>query len=102
MTPDSLTARIRGLNELTSDLNAYLKEYCMSEGFDRLKQELETITQEMTAKVEGLETELADKESVHTEKIRSLTEDHEGKMSTLNERIEELNFTFEKEKIKIE
>ena len=34
VTPESLTARIRGLNELTSNLNAYLKEYCMSEGFD--------------------------------------------------------------------
>ena len=42
MTPESLTARIRGLNELTNNLNAYLKEYCMSDGFDRLKQELET------------------------------------------------------------
>ena len=42
VTPESLTARIRGLNELTNDLNAYLKEYCLDEGFDRLKQELET------------------------------------------------------------
>lgn len=28
-TPESLTARIRGLNDLTNDLNAYLKQYCM-------------------------------------------------------------------------
>ena len=58
MTPESLTARIRGLNELTNDLNAYLKEYCLDEGFDRLKQELETANQELTAKVESLEASL--------------------------------------------
>lgn len=38
VTPESLTARIRGLNELTNNLNAYLKEYCMDEGFDNLKK----------------------------------------------------------------
>ena len=59
MTPESLTARIRGLNELTNNLNAYLKEYCMSDGFDRLKQELEATNQEMATKVETLETELS-------------------------------------------
>ena len=59
MTPESLSARIRGLNEMTSDLNAYLKEYCMSEGFDRLKQELEQSKMELTQKVESLETELS-------------------------------------------
>ena len=59
MTPESRTARIRGLNELTNNLNAYLKEYCMSDGFDRLKQELETTNQEMATKVETLETELS-------------------------------------------
>jgi len=48
VTPESLSARIRGLNEMTSDLNAYLKEYCMSEGFDRLKQELEQSKMELT------------------------------------------------------
>ena len=63
MTPESLTARIRGLNELTTNLNAYLKEYCMSDGFDRLKQELETTNQEMTTKVETLESELSGLES---------------------------------------
>ena len=63
MTPESLTARIRGLNELTNNLNAYLKEYCMSDGFDRLKQELETTNQEMTTKVETLESELSGLES---------------------------------------
>ena len=31
--PDSLNARINGLNNLTSDLSAYLKEYCEQESF---------------------------------------------------------------------
>lgn len=69
MTPESLTARIRGLNELTNDLNAYLKEYCLDEGFDRLKQELETANQDLTAKVEGLEASLGAKEEVHVQKV---------------------------------
>ena len=54
VTPESQTARIRGLNELTNNLNAYLKEYCMSEGFDRLKEELEGANQELTSKFEML------------------------------------------------
>ena len=54
VTPESQTARIRGLNELTNNLNAYLKEYCMSEGFDRLKEELESANQELTSKFEML------------------------------------------------
>ena len=88
MTPESLTARIRGLNELTTNLNAYLKEYCMSDGFDRLKQELETTNQEMTTKVETLETELSGLESQQAEKLRELTEDYEIKMTALNEKLE--------------
>lgn len=88
MTPESLTARIRGLNELTNNLNAYLKEYCMSDGFDRLKQELETTNQEMTTKVETLETELSGLESQQAEKLRELTEDYEIKMTALNEKLE--------------
>ena len=38
-TPESMTTRISGLNELTSNLNDYLKEYLMDEGQDRLKKE---------------------------------------------------------------
>ena len=57
-TPQSLTARIRGLNELTNNLNAYLKEYIMSEGFDRLKEELEQSREELTTKVASLESEM--------------------------------------------
>lgn len=41
-TPESLTARIRGLNDLTNNLNSYLKEYCMNEGLDALVTKLET------------------------------------------------------------
>ena len=88
MTPESLTARIRGLNELTNNLNAYLKEYCMSDGFDRLKQELETANQEMTTKVETLEAELSGLENQQAEKVRVLSEDHEVKMVALSEKLE--------------
>ena len=88
VTPESLTARIRGLNELTNNLNAYLKEYCMSDGFDRLKQELETANQEMTTKVETLEAELSGLESQQAEKVRVLSEDHEVKMAALSEKLE--------------
>ena len=49
-TPDSLTARIRALNDLTSDLNAYLKEYCMTD-IDSMKKELEKTKQEYSAKI---------------------------------------------------
>ena len=41
MTPESLKARIRGLNDLTNDLNAYLKEYCLTQGLDHLRDEFE-------------------------------------------------------------
>lgn len=46
VTPDSLTARIRGLNDMTNNLNSYLKEYCMGQGLDQLVQKLEATTQE--------------------------------------------------------
>ena len=51
VTPESLTARIRGLNDLTNDLNAYLKEYCMTEDIDTLRKELESTKQELGTKV---------------------------------------------------
>ena len=72
VTPESLTARIRGLNELTSNLNAYLKEYCMSEGFDQLKKKLETSNQELTTKLETLEAEKAEIETLNADKVRTL------------------------------
>ena len=40
-TPESLTAYIRGLNDMTTNLNSYLKEYCMGEGLDSLVHKLE-------------------------------------------------------------
>jgi len=56
-----LTARIRGLNELTNNLNYYLKEYCAMEGFEKLKQELEASKDELQGKVVSLETDMSDK-----------------------------------------
>ena len=101
VTPESLTARIGSLNQLTSDLNEYLKEYIMSEGFDRLKEELEKTTLEMTAKVESLEAQISDKENQHSEQVRSLTVEYEAKGKALNEKLEQAKENFETEKIKI-
>ena len=102
VTPESLSARIRGLNEMTSDLNAYLKEYCMSEGFDRLKQELEQSKMELTQKVESLETELSEKDGLMADKAKSLSEDYDVKMAAWNEKLELVRQTFDLEKTKIE
>jgi len=87
---------------MTSDLNAYLKEYCMSEGFERLKQELETCKEELTGKVVTLETELAGKEASHQDRLRSLAEEHDEKVASLNEKLEKLSESFESERVKIE
>ena len=97
-----MTARIRGLNELTNNLNAYLKEYIMSEGFDRLKEELEKSKEELTTKVASLEADMDEKEKSYSEKLRSLSEDHEVQTASLNEKLEIMKETFEAEKIKIE
>jgi len=35
VTPESLTAQIRGLNELTESLSNYLKEHCDSKSKER-------------------------------------------------------------------
>ena len=58
VSPESLTARIRGLNDLTNDLNAYLKQYCM-QAIKELKDELENTKTTLGGKVQGLEDELA-------------------------------------------
>ena len=63
-SPDSLTARIRGLNDLTNDLNAYLKLYCM-EAIKTLKEELESTKTTLGGKVQGLEDDLSKKEDEH-------------------------------------
>lgn len=63
-TPESLTARIRGLNDLTNDLNSYLKQYCMHSQND-LKNELERTKTDLNGKVDALTSELSLKETVH-------------------------------------
>ena len=87
---------------MTSDLNAYLKEYCMSEGFDRLKQELESSKMELTQKVETLESALADKETAMEVKAKSLADEYETKMVIWNEKLEAMRLTFDSEKAKVE
>lgn len=56
----------------------------------------------MSTKVETLESELRDKDSEHSDKLRVLTEDYETKTALLNERLESLRATYEAEKQKIE
>ena len=51
MTPESLKARIRGLNDLTNDLNNYLKEYCLTQGLDHLKEEFEKQKSSLNEKI---------------------------------------------------
>ena len=97
-----MTARIRGLNDLTNNLNSYLKEYCMGEGLDTLVSKLETSNQEMSTKVETLEKDLREKEQEHGDKLRNLTEEHESKTALLNERLESLKASYEAEKQKME
>ena len=75
-TPETLTARIRGLNDLTNDLNAYLKQYCMHSQ-DELKNELERTKTDLNSKVDTLTNEIATKETQYSDKIKSLSEKHE-------------------------
>jgi len=49
-----------------------------------------------------LQADLSDKELSHSEKIRTLNEDHEVKITALNSKIDQMKETFETEKIKIE
>ena len=70
----------------------------MSEGFDRLKEELEL----SKTKVESLETNLADKETQHIEKVKGLSEEYESALNALTEQLDQAKISFETEKQKIE
>ena len=74
----------------------------MSEGFDRMKEELEKSKEELTTKVASLESEMKEKENSYTDKLKTLSLDHDQQITTLNEKIEIMKQTFEAEKIKIE
>jgi len=56
----------------------------------------------MTTKVESLEASLAEKDSVHTNKINSLTDEYESVIRNLTEKIEQANASFESDKLRIE
>ena len=58
--------------------------------------------QELTAKVEALETEKVESEGINADKLRNLQDDHEIKLSALNEKLEQLKQSHESEKLKIE
>ena len=49
-----------------------------------------------------METELNEKDGQAAEKLRALSEDYDGKVAGLNEKIEQLRASFEVEKAKIE
>jgi len=57
VTPESLTAQIRGLNELTESLSNYLKENCESRQKER-EEELEANKTQLTEQVATLEQQI--------------------------------------------
>ena len=77
VTPESLTARIRGLNDMTNDLNSYLKQYCM-DSQKNLKEELENAKADLGGRVESLEAEMALKETAHAQKVKITASEHEA------------------------
>ena len=56
----------------------------------------------MTVKLVQLQTDLADKEHIHAEKVKALTEEHKIKSNELALKIEQMKETFEIEKTRIE
>ena len=100
-TPDSLTARIRGLNDLTNDLNAYLKLYCM-EASKTLKEELESTKATLGGKVQSLEDELGKKDEEREEKVRALTADFEQQSKEMTDKMDAMKSNFIDEKTKLE
>jgi hypothetical protein len=57
VTPESLTAQIRGLNDLTESLSNYLKEHCESRQKER-EDELLAVKTQMAEQIAALETQL--------------------------------------------
>ena len=96
-SPESLTARIKGLNDLTNNLNAYLKLYCM-EANKELKDELENTKTTLSGKIQTLEDQLSKKESEHEEKVLVLNSDFEKLSKEMAEKIETLKSNFAQEK----
>lgn len=101
VTPESLTARIRGLNDMTNDLNSYLKQYCM-DSQKNLKEELENAKSELGSKVTSLEAEMALRETQHAERIKIMTSEHETKLKDLKDKMETMKANLASEKAKLE
>ena len=74
----------------------------MSEGFEKLKQDLEASKDELQGKVESLETEISEKDALHAEQIKALNQEFEEKENASNEKIDQLQLNFEAERAKIE
>lgn len=73
-SPESLTAQIRGLNELTESLSNYLKEHCESRSKDR-EDQLNAAKTQLTEQVASLEQEIQEKVAIAKENEVRLTQD---------------------------
>lgn len=101
VTPESLTARVRGLNDMTNDLNSYLKQYCM-DSQKNLKEELENAKSELGSKVTSLEAEMALRETQHAERIKIMTSEHEAWLKDLKDKMETMKANLASERAKLE
>ena len=100
-SPESLTARIKGLNDLTNDLNAYLKMYCM-ESIKELKDELESTKNNHSTKIQSLEDELQKREEDFEAKLTEQQAEHEKQRGDLSGKIETMKNEYISEKTKME
>ena len=86
VSPESLTAQIRGLNELTESLSNYLKEHCET----KVKEKEEEIAADKTAlteQVATLESRIADKEQQHQDLMEAQSADYTKQLDDLNTKI---------------
>jgi hypothetical protein len=74
VTPESLTAQIRGLNELTESLSNYLKEHCESRQKER-EDELVTVKTQLTEQVASLEQQVQSLNAQLKDTEQQLTQD---------------------------
>ena len=90
-----MTARIRGLTELTNTLNTYFKEYCNAEN-------LASQDEGFQAKVEELESQIANHDQQIEDEILLIKKQHQGTIESMEAKIEQMKKGFEEEKVRIE
>lgn len=101
VTPESLTAQIRGLNELTESLSNYLKEHCDSKSKER-EDELNAAKTQLTEQVASLEQELQEKVAIAKENEQRISQDYNVQIEELMAKIEGLKVQFAAEKELVE